>query len=650
MVGFLLFYSFLRPISARAAEEFETSYDVTYTVGEDGTTTVHQKISLTNLTKEFYASEHKLDVGEAEVKNIWAKDSSGVLSPQVSEDNGRRLIRVVFGAPVVGKGKTLVWELGYQTDAARHLGRVWRIDLPGIKKEPEVSSYKLTLKVPESFGEAAFISPEPIRSGVALGKRWFEFEKVQLERGGVRAGFGDYQAFDLNLKYRLENPLDQKAYLEITLPPDILGRQRIIFEKLSPAPEELRFDEDGNYLAKFFLDPREKRTIEFLGKVFVYPVRNPSDSSRTGSKAGDIPGDLREKYTRPQEFWEVDDEEIRAKAEALTDPGRPVIENVRSIYEYVVAHLSYAADHTGPGTKRYGAGPGTRRYSAGEDFERLGALRALRERDKALCTEYTDLFIALSRAAGIPARLLEGYAFTGGSESLPAAGNALHAWVEVFIPGEGWHQVDPTWGSTTGGSDYLSQFDLSHIVFVRKGLSSREPHLLVASGGGETEESWMKVSFSEASDDARARLETELEVSGTGLAGWSRKGVLVIRNPGPATAFDVRVKFVPEEVGFEGERELNLGAVPPWSEKRVPFSVSAGFFKEVVGKLEAGVGWADFSGERTGRVAPAELKFLPFWKYLFSWWGLLFLGAGLLGFGFYFRRRQNLIKPLRFKF
>lgn len=633
----LLFYSVCPASPLSAAEEFETSYDVTYTVAEDGATTVRQKISLTNLTKEFYASEHELNVGRVEVGNIWAEDPSGFLSPQVLEDGDKKFIRVIFGAPVTGKGKTLLWELGYRTDAAKRLGRIWRIDLPGIERGSEVSSYKLTLKVPKSFGEPAFISPEPAGSGLALGSRWFEFEKSQLERGGVRAGFGDYQAFKLDLKYSLENPLNQKVYLETALPLDVLGRQKIVFERLSPAPEEIYVDGDGNYLARFLLLPKEQKTVEFVGKAF---ISNGGGKWKVGSgKLKDIPNDLREKYTGPQEFWEVGDGALKAKAQVLTEPEKPVIENVRSIYEYVIAHLSYDAGR------------------AGEGFERLGAVRAFQERDRALCTEYADLFIALARAAGIPTRLIEGYAFTPSKFSVVE--DALHAWVEVYLPGErgegGWHQIDPTWGSTTGGSDYLNQFDFSHITFVRKGLSSTEPCLLAASGGEKREEDWMNVSFSEEADGSEAKLEAEIRISdkeGTdprisgsvpngieGLSGWPRKGVLVVKNLGQTAVFDVKVKFVPKGVGFKGEKELDLEVIPPWSEKKVPFLVSTGVFEEVSGSLEAGISWSDFSEKRTGRVVVAGLKFLPFWRYFFSWWGLLPLGAGLLGFGFWFWRR-----------
>jgi hypothetical protein len=69
------------------------------------------------------------------------------------------------------------------------------------------------------------------------------------------------------------------------------------------------------------------------------------------------------------------------------------------------------------------------------------------------CTEHTLLFVALARAAGLPAREVGGVAFVGGGEK-PAFG--WHAWAEIH-DGEQWVTVDPTWGQV-----YV---DATHIKF-----------------------------------------------------------------------------------------------------------------------------------------------------------------------------------------
>ena len=60
------------------------------------------------------------------------------------------------------------------------------------------------------------------------------------------------------------------------------------------------------------------------------------------------------------------------------------------------------------------------------------------------------------RAADVPARVISGY--QGGHVVQPISGGPYlelrqsdaHAWVEVWLEGEGWQRVDPTlWATTT---------------------------------------------------------------------------------------------------------------------------------------------------------------------------------------------------------
>jgi len=80
------------------------------------------------------------------------------------------------------------------------------------------------------------------------------------------------------------------------------------------------------------------------------------------------------------------------------------------------------------------------------------------------CDEHTQLFIALARAAGIPARAAAGLALVGTKFY-------YHAWPEVFV-GK-WVAVDPTFGQFPA--------DASHLRFVYGGLD-RQAELLRLMG------------------------------------------------------------------------------------------------------------------------------------------------------------------------
>ena len=64
------------------------------------------------------------------------------------------------------------------------------------------------------------------------------------------------------------------------------------------------------------------------------------------------------------------------------------------------------------------------------------------KRKKGDCTEHTQLFVSLARAAGFPTREVGGWVYDGANKFMP------HAWAEVAIKANNdffWLPVDPTW-------------------------------------------------------------------------------------------------------------------------------------------------------------------------------------------------------------
>ena len=63
------------------------------------------------------------------------------------------------------------------------------------------------------------------------------------------------------------------------------------------------------------------------------------------------------------------------------------------------------------------------------------------------CWDFSDLFVTLCRAAGIPCRQVAGWLY----------GQSGHVWAEVLVEDKGWQQVDPSAGMACG-SDYIPWF------------------------------------------------------------------------------------------------------------------------------------------------------------------------------------------------
>ena len=62
---------------------------------------------------------------------------------------------------------------------------------------------------------------------------------------------------------------------------------------------------------------------------------------------------------------------------------------------------------------------------------------------KGVCQDFAHVMIGMCRTLKIPARYVSGYIYNGPHEHLNGA-QASHAWCEVYLPGIGWHGLDPT--------------------------------------------------------------------------------------------------------------------------------------------------------------------------------------------------------------
>ena len=119
-------------------------------------------------------------------------------------------------------------------------------------------------------------------------------------------------------------------------------------------------------------------------------------------------------HTRPETKIECDDPEIRRNAKLLRD-GR------MGTWEYAKAAYNWVLNRT--------------RYQLIDEVR--GATYCLRE-GHGECSEYSALFVALCRAAGIPARPVVGF---WADET-----DGWHIWAEFMLPNGDWIPVDPSIG------------------------------------------------------------------------------------------------------------------------------------------------------------------------------------------------------------
>lgn len=487
-----LFAYWIIPVpSAQAAGEFQADYDVGYAIAPNGKTIVTQNVTLTNKQTNLYPKQYAITIDTDKIHNVIARDNAGGITPTITQHDGKTEILLTFNEQIVGIGKQLLFTLRFEnSDIAKQNGSIWEINIPGVDDDADLSSYFVSLQVPVTFGPNAYTSPLP-----ADGKRW---NKEQMIRGGISAAYGNEQIYTVKLSYFLQNSNVTPGVATIALPPDT-AYQTVSILSLEPAPVTVDRDPDGNWLARYRLAPGQKMPIEakLAIRMFLYPKEKSVRQT-----------DYTDLYTKPLPFWETDADDIQALAKKYPTP--------RAIYNYVVQTLGYDESRVS------------------QNPIRKGAKLSLTSPKQSVCMEFTDLFIAIARAAGIPARELVGFAYTTNTKLRPLSlvTDVLHAWPEYYdAEKKSWIPVDPTWENTTGGVNYFDKLDFNHIVFAIHGLSSSEPY--PAGSYHEEGKIGKDVSVAFAMREPQQitnKLLTTIQFPTVVTAGFSSEGLVTIQN------------------------------------------------------------------------------------------------------------------------
>ncbi|MBI5151267.1 MAG: hypothetical protein HZA34_01705 [Candidatus Pacebacteria bacterium] len=425
-----------------ALQEFSTTLTSTYSLNSLGTTLVRNEIRIKNNFSTLYSTQYALEVSSTSLRSIRAyTEGQKDIPVHVTKTDTKTTIALVFSDKIIGKDKERIFFIDYEhPDAAVIVGKTLEIDIPKLAKEDQFHSYIVKIEVPVQFGNPSAAAPQTYTIKTTEAANIFTF--TQGIQQGINMLFGEAQEYSFTLKYHLSNPSISRGVSQIALPPET-PYQHVIFSSIYPKPDLIQEDEDGNWIATFTVDSQKEALITVQGSVRVslkpskdFPIQKPPTS-----------------YLSEPPYWEVQSDEVQRLAKQLKTP--------QAIYEYLVQTFTYDYERL--------------RQS---DANRRGAVSALAAPAQALCQEFTDTFIAIARAAGIPARELNGFAYTENPRLRPLSlvGDLLHAWPEYYDESKKmWIPIDPTWGNTTRGVDFFSKLDMNHIVFAIHGISSEKP-------------------------------------------------------------------------------------------------------------------------------------------------------------------------------
>lgn len=530
---FFFFQLFLSPVFA--ASNFKTDYSVTYNVLENALTHVTFDVALTNQTSQYYASSYSIQVGFKNIENVLASDSDGKIVPIITKNSDGNNIEITFNKKAVGQGVQLPFTISFDTrDIVQKEGKIWDINIPGLAKQIEYNSFNVKVIVPKILGNLSYIKPD-------IGKfdgTNLNFTKEQLGESGISISYGFEEIYNFELSYHLKNPNLFSIKTEIALPPST-NYQDVEINDINPKPLNVTMDRDGNWLAQYILTPSKKIDIRVKGKAKI--LLRPKKQEMLNEE-------LKE-YLKEQPYWQTTKKEVKDLALKLKTPY--------AIYQYVVDSLIY-------------------------DFQRVqnsqprvGALGVLKKPTSAVCLEFTDLFIALARAAGIPAREVNGFAYTQNTKERPLSlvKDVLHAWPEYYDSDlQTWVMIDPTWGNTTGGVDYFYTLDFDHFAFVIKGANSTYP---IPAGGYKISDVQktkdIKITFGDSFGPPAQTLSVAVDFSDNYFSGVNVQGNILIKNVGNVI-FDSQAVTVSAGFLLPASQKIYFGKIPPFGSISIPIS------------------------------------------------------------------------------
>lgn len=175
---------------------------------------------------------------------------------------------------------------------------------------------------------------------------------------------------------------------------------------LQPAPSNLK--ENGAVHVYSFGDLPNRQGVPFVTVTVDIVVDRTGFREEAGRPAANL--------TAATLFWPSDDPAITSLAQTIT-AGRTTND------EKVTAILAWLS-------------PGKNLKYSGQTGSRWGTLKVL-EQKFGHCWDFSDCFVALARAAGVPSRQVAGWFY----------GSSGHVWAEYYREREGWQQVDPTGGA-----------------------------------------------------------------------------------------------------------------------------------------------------------------------------------------------------------
>ncbi len=250
--------------------------------------------------------------------------------------------------------------------------------------------------------------------------------------------------------------------LNIALPMELPNQKLLTEPEFLTSPAQVAADKWDQQCALFELGEvaaGDTAVLTYSVNAEISHIRYLIIPEKVGS-IQEIPAEIREKYTADSTRYRISTPYMQETVKKIIGDEENPYWIARKIYDFIISSLHYE-------------------MIGGWDVPEV-----VLKRGSGSCSEYTYSFVALCRAAGVPARYQGSIVVRGDDASID---EAFHRWAQVYLPGYGWVPVDANRGDKKSAADQGRAFGE---------LANR--FLITTQGGGGSEYlSWGYNSFAE---------------------------------------------------------------------------------------------------------------------------------------------------------
>ncbi len=395
--------------------------------------------------------------------DLWVADPQAQQLIKVSTVDGTAIVEL----PAPSRRTTgLTWDGSYLWVADRGEDEVYRVD-------PASGNVVLTLQAPGEHVWGLAWDGERLQVADVTVDAVFHLAPAELPPYALLES-GE-QRISYHHEVRSHGPeMLQQVQISLAVPKERPGLELLSPVRFDPAPAELGPDQWGQEFARFRFAAvpapghvGATMTVDARTAVLRYYL--------FPEKAGElkeVPKDLRKQYLVDGDKYRIDDPVIRGVVDEVVGDETNTYAIMRALYDHLLDHMHY------------------------ELAGGWNVAPAVLERGNGSCSEYTFVFIALCRAAGLPARYVGSVVRRYDDAAID---EVYHRWAEVYLPGYGWIPVDPSRGDK----------DTEALQAAAIGQLDRGLVITTESGGDSTDLGWTYNSAAQVIFRGKAKVVQE---------------------------------------------------------------------------------------------------------------------------------------------